>query len=264
MRALRLGRLDVDRNQLIERHRPLVERIARTILLRVPPSVTWDELVSAGYLGLIEAVDRYEPERNVDFSAFARSRIRGAMLDALREMDVLPRSVRDRVNAIYRAGQKIERETGEAPDDESIANELGIDVARVRDARRYHLVAQTVSVDENAPGHAHEGDTVTVLERLADQEALSVEELIALQDARDAIRVGFGQLPERLRMLLILYYIEELTMQEIAVVMKVTIGRISQLHASAIDTLRATIVIDGEVDQRRLALLFRDAVLSES
>lgn len=254
----------VDRNQLIERHRPLVERIARQTLVRLPPSVTWDELVSAGYLGLIEAVDRFDPERNVDFSAFARNRIRGAMLDALREMDVLPRSVRERVNAIHRATVKLERETGESPDDHAIAKELGIDVERVRDARRFQLSSQTISVDDSSQNANSDNESTALIDRIADHESLSFDEAIDLDHARIIIRNAFANLPERLRVLLVLYYVQELTMQEIAVIMKVTIGRISQLHTSAIETLRNTVVIEGDVDQRRLALLIRGVVLSES
>lgn len=253
----------MDRNQLIERHTNLVERIARQVLVRLPPSITWDELVSAGYLGLIEAVDRYDPERNVDFSSFARSRIRGAMLDSLRDLDFVPRSVRDRINAIQRTHQKLERELGEAPDDDAIAHALGIDTERVREAKRYQLLSHTISVDEHAQNQPADQENLPILERIPDMDTLSADDALELKEDQNAIRLAFANLPERLRMLLILYYIEELTMQEIAVVMKVTIGRISQLHTAAIEHLRETLKDTTNVDHRRLALIFREAVLSE-
>lgn len=252
----------MERNLRIERHRALVERIARQLLVRLPPSVTWEELVSAGYIGLIEAVDRFDPDRNIDFSAFARTRIRGAMLDALRELDLLPRSIRERINAVQHAQHALQGKLGRSPDEQEIADALEIPLHRVQEVQRFQLQTHFVSFDESPAND--EGDKSTFLDRLADEDALSGDTLVDLQEAQESLRAAFETLPERLRLLVVLYYVEELTMQEIATTMSVTVGRISQLHASAIESLRSELGDSLDVDRRRLALLFRTSLQGES
>lgn len=232
------------------------------MLVRLPPSVTWDELVSAGYIGLIEAVDRFDSERNVDFSAFARTRIRGAMLDSLRELDLLPRSVREKINAVQRTQQSLQQQLGRQPQDHEIAATLEVSLDHVREVQRYQLQTNFMSFDE--PPSSQEPDRNSILDRLADERSLTGDDMVDLGEAQANIRDAFDALPERLRMLIVLYYVEELTMQEIAVMMSVTIGRISQLHTQAIDTLRQSLGPTPNVDRRRLALLFRASVHTES
>lgn len=252
----------VDRNLRIERYTPLVERIARQMLVRLPPSVTWDELLSAGYIGLIEAVDRFDSDRNVEFSAFARTRIRGAMLDALRELDLLPRSVREKLNAIQRTHRALEQQLGRKPDDDELAQALGVPVAQLHDVQRYQLQTNLVSFDETPQDQ--EGERRSVLDLLVDDQALTGDALLELNEAKNNVRDAFDGLPERLRLLIVLYYVEALTMQEIAVVMSVTVGRISQLHRQAIERLRDELGSTSDVDRRRLALLFKPSVHTDS
>lgn len=252
----------MERNHRIERHRALVERIARQMLLRLPPSVTWEELVSAGYIGLIEAVDRFDPERNTDFSAFARTRIRGAMLDALRELDLLPRSIRERINAVQRTLHTLQGRLGRTPDEQEIADELRIPLDRVREVLRFQLQTHFVSFDESPNNDT--GDKSSFLDRLADEDDISGQTLVELREAQEELKGAFATLPERLRLLLVLYYVEELTMQEIATTMSLTVGRISQLHSAAIETLRKELGDSLAVDRRRLALLFRTSLNADS
>lgn len=252
----------MNRNQRIQRYTPLVERVARQMLVRLPPSVTWEELVSAGYVGLIEAVDRFDPERNVDFSAFARTRIRGAMLDSLRELDLLPRSVREQLNAVQRARKKLEQQLDRPPELHEIAQEAQLTPERIHELFRYQLQTNFVSFDEPVP--EEEADRAPIHERLVDEEALTADDILELGEANDILRDAFDNLPERLRLLIVLYYVEELTMQEIAVMMSVSIGRISQLHTQAIQKLRKTIGDGVHVDRRRLSLLFRTTSHTDS
>jgi|SRR5690625_375475 len=244
---------DVDRNQRIKRYLPLVERIARRMLVRLPASVTWEELVSAGYLGLIEAVDRYDDERASNFSAFARPRIRGAMLDSLRELDVLPRSTRERINALNAAREKWFQDHGRRPTDQELAQTLELTLEQVRKLQRYERQSQLVRFDapvqENDPQEK-------LLDRLIDERALDGQSRIHRQEAEDEIQRAFDSLAERLRMVIILYYVEELTMREIAEVMSLTTGRISQLHSEAIDTLRASLITVSDLDPHTLSVLF--------
>lgn len=252
----------MDRNQRIERYTPLVERIARQMLVRLPPSVTWDELVSAGYIGLIEAVDRFDTSRNVEFSAFARTRIRGAMLDALRELDLLPRSVREKINAVQHTQQALEQKLGRQPDDAELAEALDVPVTQLHDVLRYQRQTNLVSFDDTPEDQ--EGERRSVLDLLVDDQALSGDALLELKEAKNNIRDAFDGLPKRLRLLLVLYYVEALTMQEISVIMSVTVGRISQLHRQGIERLREELGSTSDVDRRRLALLFRPDVHTDS
>lgn len=243
----------MDRNQRINRYLPLVERIARRMLVRLPASVTWDELVSAGYLGLIEAADRFDASRASNFSAFARPRIRGAMLDSLRELDVLPRSTRERLNALSNARDQWLQTHGRPPSDQELADALELRIEQVRDLQRYDRQTQLVHFD--APlqeSDAHE----TLLDRLIDHRAFEGQDPIDRQETETDVQRAFDGLPERLRMVIILYYVEELTMREIAEVMSLTIGRISQLHSEAIDTLRDALTTLSDLDPHTLSVLF--------
>lgn len=225
------------------------------MLVRLPPSVTWDDLVSAGFIGLIEAVDRFDPERSREFVSFARVRIRGAMLDSLRELDLLPRSMRERANALQRATSRLTAELGRPPEEHELAAAMGVDAERIRSIRQHVHSARVVGFEDLVePG----AERSSPQDDLVDRQDLTHDEAIELSEARDIFRAAFDGLPERLRVLLTLYYIEDMTMQEIAVVMQVTVGRISQLHSSAIQRLRDGLGEDElQVDRRRLALLFR-------
>lgn len=223
------------------------------MLVRLPASVTWEELVSAGYLGLIEAVDRYDEERTNSFSAFARPRIRGAMLDSLRELDVLPRSTRERINALSAARDKWLQDHGRAPTDQELCHALDLSVDQVRKLQRYERQTQLVRFD--APIQEHDSHE-TLLDRLIDDRALDGQKHVHRRETQDEVQRAFDALPERLRMVIILYYVEELTMREIAEVMSLTIGRISQLHSEAVDRFRASLTTMSDLDPHTLSVLF--------
>lgn len=243
----------MDRNQRIKRYLPLVERIARRMLVRLPASVTWEELVSAGHIGLIEAVDRYDAERTSSFSTFARPRIRGAMLDSLRELDVLPRSTRERINTLSDARERLTQQHGRAPNDQELADAVDLSVNQVRDLQRYDRQTQLVRFD--APIQDHDQQT-TLVDRLIDERALEGHERLDRDETAQDVRNAFDRLPERLRMVVILYYVEELTMREIAELMSLSTGRISQLHREAMDALREALASISDLDPHTLSVLF--------
>lgn len=223
------------------------------MLVRLPASVTWDELVSAGYLGLIEAADRYDASRASNFSAFARPRIRGAMLDSLRELDVLPRSTRERLNALSHERDRWVQAHGRLPTDQELAQLLDLSLGQVRDLQRYDRQTQLVHFDAPLP---HDDTRETLLDRLIDQRALDGQDTVDRHETEADIQRAFDGLPERLRMVIILYYMEELTMREIAEVMSLTTGRISQLHSEAVDALRNALTTLRDLDPHILSVLF--------
>lgn len=231
------------------------------MLVRLPASVTWEELVSAGHVGLVEAADRFDEERANNFSAFARPRIRGAMLDSLRELDLLPRSTRQQINELTQARDGWMHKHGQMPSDRELAEILNIPTGRVRELERYHRQTQFVHFD--AP-HSHDSDRETLLDRLTDERAVDAAQLFDRNEAQQDVRHAFDSLPERLRMIIVLYYVEELTMREIAELMSLSVGRISQLHTQSVEELREALTAVPDVDPQMLAVLFITASYTDT
>jgi len=221
----------VDRDALIHRHLPLVRRVARRHAGRLPTGVELDDLVSWGTFGLLAAVARYQPSREALFPAYARFRIRGAILDQLRRYDWMPRSVREKAAAVARAARETERRLGRSPTEAELAATLGLPLAAYRALLDEVAPVALVGLDELEPDERDDRQSVG-----EGHEPLGV--LLARERAglvADAIR----RLPEREQLLLSLYYRDELTMKEVGAVLGVTESRVSQLHTQALLLVRA-------------------------
>jgi RNA polymerase sigma factor FliA len=214
------------RNRLVLQYSPLVKYVAGRLRARLPESVEYADLVSDGILGLMEAIDRFDPGRGLAFQTFAVPRIRGAMVDALRGLDWVPRSVRDKVRKVEEAQQSLEARLGRIPDDPEIAAEMGITVSALRDL--YAKVAFTSVA------------TVEDLELADDLSAAATQE-IEDDQAKAALLKVVRELPERDQVIIALYYFEGFTLAEIGQVLGVTESRVSQLHS------RATLVLRGRL-----------------
>ncbi len=243
----------MDRAALIEKYRPLVERIARRMLVRLPPSVAFDDLCSAGTIGLIEAVDRYDPGRNVSFIGFARTRIRGAMVDELRDLDMLPRSLREKANEIERIKHELIAELGRRPESDEIAARMGVDIERFATLRQRIAGGAVVGFEDLDRDDS--GRSRRFVEYIEDETTVAGDTVIAATQVRDEFRAAFDTLPERLRFVLSLYYVEGLTMQEVAVILNVTVGRVSQLHSAAIRKLQQQVTGDVDVNVLKYVLI---------
>ncbi len=219
------------RNRLVLQYSPLVKYVAGRLRARLPESVEYADLVSDGIIGLMEAIDRFEPERGLTFQTFAVPRIRGAMVDALRGLDWVPRSVRDKVRDIETAQRVLEARLGRVPEDPEIAAELGISVRALREL--YAKVAFT---------------SVATMEdlELADDLSAAATQEIEDDQAKDVLLRVVGELPERDQVIIALYYFEGLTLSEIGRVLGVTESRVSQLHSRATMVLR-TRLADSEI-----------------
>jgi len=211
------------RNRLVLQYSPLVKYVAGRLRTRLPESVEYADLVSDGIIGLMEAIERFEPERGLTFQTFAVPRIRGAMVDALRGLDWVPRSVRDKVRQIEEAQRTLEVRLGRIPEDPEIAAELGITVAALR--QLYAKVAFT---------------SVATMEdlELADDLAAAATQEIEDDQAKAALLRVVRELPERDQVIIALYYFEGFTLAEIGKVLGVTESRVSQLHSRATMMLR--------------------------
>src|SRR5215470_13531209 len=217
------------RNQLIAEHTEVARRISMRMARRCPDWIAREDLVAAGLLGLTEAADRYDETRNEPFLSFAEKRIRGAVLDELRRGDIMPRRVRQMARKIGATIQQLEREHGEAPSDERVANALGVPLDEYR-ANLEQLVHVTV-------GALEVGDD----SMLPTGEESSPETQAARGEALRKVRSALDRIDKRDILILSLYYNEELTYSEIAQVLGVTTSRVCQLHGRAIARLRAEI-----------------------
>ncbi len=213
-----------DRNALILEYYPMVRRVAYRMARRLPRCVDAEDLVHIGVLGLIDAVDRYEPGRAGSFAAYARIRVQGAMVDEMRKNDWVPRSVRNRAAKLDKARRRLQEELGRKPTRQELADALGVDTARLDRLDRTADVRVLVSTEE---GNDDEG---TVGENLQ-APGLDLDEMIARQDIGDKVRAILDDLPERERLIVDLYYYRDLNFKEIAGILGVTESRISQLHS---------------------------------
>jgi len=225
----------LDRSSAIERYGPMVRRMASQMIGRLPANVELDDLVQAGMIGLIDAMSRYENDRGAQFETFATQRVRGAMLDELRGTDWLPRSVRRNQRTIEAAIHRAEQRLGRAAGEVDIAEELDMPLGEYQQLLDAARGAQLVYLDDRADDDADEG----ALERsLASDQADPFE---TLGDARfrRALVAAIEELPERERLVMGMYYEQEMNLKEIGAVLGVTESRISQLHSQAVARLRA-------------------------
>ncbi|MDI6911831.1 FliA/WhiG family RNA polymerase sigma factor [Nocardioides sp.] len=212
------------RDRLVVHYSPLVKFVAGRVRSGLPPAVEQADLVSDGVIGLLDALDKFDPERGLQFQTYAVSRIRGAMVDGLRAADWVPRSVREKIRDINTAQSELERSLGRTPNDTEVAARLGISV---RDLRK--IYSQT----------AH--TSVVSFEAVLDEEE-TPRATTDLPGADDNIPPGFlsavRELPERDQVVVALYYWERLTLAEIGQVLGVSESRVSQLHSRATLALR--------------------------
>jgi RNA polymerase sigma factor for flagellar operon FliA len=226
-----------EREELILKYAPLIKTVAGRLAMRLPPQVDQDDLMSAGIMGLLDAINKYDPEKGVAFKSYAEFRIRGAMLDELRAMDWVPRSVRKSAKRVEEAYGRVERREMRPAMDEEVAEELDIGI----DA--FHKLLEEVrgiaTISEDELGDLISDEKVTSLWQIYHNN-MSTDPLSSLDlvELRDVLAGAIESLPENERLVVTLYYYEELTMKEIGSVMGYTESRISQLHTKAVMRLR--------------------------
>jgi RNA polymerase sigma factor FliA len=228
-----------DLDTLIQAYAPLVKYLAQRLAGRLPATICVEDLISAGVLGLLDAITKYDPTRGTTFKTYAAMRISGAMRDYLREWDWVPRSVRQKAHALTQAYAQLERQHGRPADDEDVAAVLGLDLATFHDWLTDVRGVTVFSLDRPLELDA-DGNTMTALAQLVD-EASGPQQHAEAQDLTRHLAAAIDQLPEQEKVVLSLYYYEELTMQEIGQVLELTLSRISQIHTKAILHLRAAL-----------------------
>jgi len=232
LRAYRGAAPSNNTDALVLRHAELVKRIAYHLAGRLPASVEVSDLIQGGMLGLLEAASNYTADRGASFETYAGIRIRGAMLDALRKLDWAPRSVHRKARAAAAAVRELEAEFGREARDMEIAERMGVSLDE------YHRIAQDAASCRVASLDDSSGDEESLLGRVEDEGAdpfLDATE----QGFRSALAGAIKELPERERLVMSMYYDDELNLKEIGAVLKVTESRVCQLHGQALVRLKA-------------------------
>ena len=226
-----------NREEVIIKYSPMIKYVANRIAMRLPPHIEVDDLISVGVLGLMDAITKYDSSRGAKFKTYAEFRVRGAILDELRSMDWVPRSIRQKASKVDKVVQGLQAKLRRTPEDEEVAKEMGLSLDQ------FH---QTLNETKSIPifsledlGIAKEsGDQLSLLDCLAGKADADPQTQVRLVELKEIIAKAIDALPEKERLMVSLYYYEELTMKEIGAVLDITESRVSQIHSKAVYRLR--------------------------
>jgi RNA polymerase sigma factor FliA len=225
--------------QMVLQYAPMIRYIASRLALRLPSHISQEDLISSGIIGLIDAIQKYDLSKNINFKTYAEFRIKGAMLDELRSLDWIPRSVRKKNHLIENAYSQLQKSKGRPAEAEEVAEHLGLELEDF-----YQLLDETKTVsvipldrgDRKVAGHL--GQERDLMEFIQDEDLRDSLQEVHLTELRQVVLQALKALPDREKLLISLYYYEELTMKEIGQIMGYTESRISQLHTQAMCRLR--------------------------
>ena len=226
-----------NRDAVIKEYGPMIKYVANRIAMRLPPHIEVDDLISVGVLGLIDAIQKYDPSRGAKFKTYAEFRVRGAILDELRSMDWVPRSVRQKAASLDSVVQKLQSQLGRPPEDEEVAEAMGLNLNELFDTINETRSMPVLSLEDL--GIAKDtGEQQSLLDCLAGKGDADPQTQLRLNELKEIIAKAIDQLPEKERLMISLYYYEELTMKEIGEVLSITESRVSQIHSKAVFRLR--------------------------
>jgi RNA polymerase sigma factor for flagellar operon FliA len=228
------GKIDTKRRQeLVLKYAPLVKYIAERIAIRLPPNISKEELISAGIVGLIDALDKFNSEMGIKFQTYAEHRIKGAILDELRKMDWIPRSIRKDIHKIEDAITAVKYRLGREPEDYEVAQEMGIDIESYYKMASKAQGITLFSLDKIMP----DGSTPKFAKQTSNTPSPFDE--LKIKEVKKIISEALVSLSKKEQLVISLYYYDELTLKEIAKILDLTESRISQIHSKAILRLRA-------------------------
>ena len=226
------------REAFIKQYAPLVKYVAGKVAMGMPHNVEFDDLVGFGVFGLIDAIDKYDPEKHVKFKTYAVTRIRGAIFDELRQIDWVPRSVRQKTREIEAAISALEAQLGRTASDQEIAKAMGMDEAEY--LKTIQKISGTSILSLNDVWFSgDENDKVSIGDSIESPSSLNPDVIVEKDEMRRIITEFINELPDKEQKILVLYYYEECTLKEIGQVLEVTESRVSQLHTKAIVHLRS-------------------------
>jgi RNA polymerase sigma factor for flagellar operon FliA len=227
-----------NREQIIKDYVPLVKFVAHRVASRLPSHVELDDLIHSGILGLMDAIEKFEPSRNIKFKTYAELRIKGAILDGLRELDWVPRSLRRKKKDIEGAYHMLEQQMGRAATDEQVAVHLGITLDELHknlDDLKGVTLGTFVEVGEDGEGES-------LISFVPDPDAEDPSQTFQASEIKEILRDAMEVLPKKEKFVVQLYYFDELTMKEIGTLLNITESRVSQLHTKAMLRLRGKLL----------------------
>jgi len=225
------------RDYFVIKYAPLVKYVAGKVSMGMPQNIEFDDLVSYGVFGLIDAINKFDPIRAIKFKTYAMTRIRGAIFDELRSIDWIPRSIRQKAKQVEQVISELENKLGRTVEDEEIAKEMGISPGELQSL--LNKLSGTSMISLNDIWYmGDESDELSILETLEAPNSMNPDVLIEKEEIRDLIIDAIKKLPEKEKKVIVLYYYEDLTLKEIGEVLSVTESRVSQLHTKAIMRLR--------------------------
>ncbi|MDX8402219.1 MAG: FliA/WhiG family RNA polymerase sigma factor [Mariprofundaceae bacterium] len=235
---------------LLEEYLPMIRFHADQLMRRTPDSIELDDLIDSGVLGLLDAARRFDPERDIQFKTFVGWRVRGAMLDYLRAFDWMPRGLRETAKEMQDAFQALEQRHGRPAEEEEIAEYLGLSIEEYRERLNQVRCMSVVSFDDLPLHPGSDDEALGILETIAADSATMPEHQTAMNEFIDRLADAIAHLPRREQVLITLYYHEELTMKEIALVLGLTESRVSQIHSQMVLRLRAHLGLDAPEGKR--------------
>jgi RNA polymerase sigma factor for flagellar operon FliA len=226
------------RELFIKQYAPLVKYVAGKVAVGMPHNVEFDDLVEFGVFGLLDAIEKFDPDKNVKFKTYAVTRIRGAIFDELRSIDWVPRSVRQHAREIEDAISSLEAQLGRTATDQEVANSLGMNESEYLKTMMKISGTSILSLDD-VWFSGDENDKVSIGDSIESPSNLNPDVIVEKDEIRRVIVEAINELPDKEKKILVLYYYEDLTLKEIGEVLEVTESRVSQLHTKAILRLRA-------------------------
>ena len=225
------------RDFFVMKYAPLVKYVAGKVSMGMPQNIEFDDLVSYGIFGLLDAIGKFDPNRGIKFKTYAMTRIRGAIFDELRSIDWIPRSIRQKAKQIELVISELENKLGRTVEDEEIAKELGISGEEFQSL--LSKLSGTSMLSLNDIWYlGDDNDELSILETLEAPESMNPDVLIEKEEIKEYIIDAIRKLPNKGKKVIVLYYYEDLTLKEIGEVLEVTESRVSQLHTKAIMRLR--------------------------
>jgi RNA polymerase sigma factor for flagellar operon FliA len=232
----------VAKDKLLVEYSHLVKYTTQRLAVNLPPYVDRDDLYSSGIMGLIKAVDTFEPERGLKFETYAGHKIRGAVLDELRALDWVPRSVRQKSRELQKVFTKLENRLGRSPYDDEVCEELGVSIGEYEQILAEVTPTTITSLDEMVGDQFSDSKEMRVIDQVEDPDSVNPLKELGFDEIKGILKGAIADLPEKERLVVALYHYEELTLKEIGAVLELTESRVSQIHSKAMMKLRSRLL----------------------
>jgi RNA polymerase sigma factor for flagellar operon FliA len=227
------------KEQIVLDHTPLIRYIVNRIAIRLPSHIDLDDLHNTGVIGLMDAIDKYDPDKNCKFKTYAEFRIKGAILDQLRSLDWVPRSVRQKSRRLERAYGEVEQRLGRTASEDEVADSLGIQIDKFHELLNQVRGISLVNLEEIRGTNADGDRSGTFADIVEDVHSENPFASLKLTESKQMIADTIGTLPEKERLVISLYYYEDLNMKEIGAILGITESRVCQIHTKSVLRLRA-------------------------